>query len=242
MASKIKVDQLETVDGTGNITVNQPLSGSGAGLTSLPAANLTGSLPAISGASLTGILPAVGTSGNVLTSTGSAWASSAVATAGFTLGTEQATTSGTTKDFTGIPAGTKMIVVMIEGVSSSTAGWEGFVRIGDAGGIESSGYVGLHQTIDAYPRPSSIYEATAGSGIRLHDTSITDAGDALHGHVVLSLKDAANYTWTATGVLAQSTQQMTLVAVNKSLSAELTQVQVTCPQTFDAGSVNIMYQ
>ena len=55
MASKIKVDQLETVDGTGNITVNQPLSGSGAGLTSLPAANLTGSLPAISGASLTGI-------------------------------------------------------------------------------------------------------------------------------------------------------------------------------------------
>jgi hypothetical protein len=44
MASKIKVDQLETVDGTGNITVNQPLSGSGAGLTSLPAANLTGSI------------------------------------------------------------------------------------------------------------------------------------------------------------------------------------------------------
>jgi hypothetical protein len=46
MASKIKVDQLETVDGTGNITVNQPLSGSGAGLTSLPAANLTGVIPA----------------------------------------------------------------------------------------------------------------------------------------------------------------------------------------------------
>jgi len=79
MASKIKVNEIETVDGTGSITVNQPLSGSGAGLTSLPAANLTGSLPAISGASLTGILPAVGTSGNVLTSTGSAWASTAVA-------------------------------------------------------------------------------------------------------------------------------------------------------------------
>jgi hypothetical protein len=46
MASKIKVDQIETVDGTGSITVNQPLSGSGAGLTSLPAANLTGVIPA----------------------------------------------------------------------------------------------------------------------------------------------------------------------------------------------------
>ena len=46
MASKIKVNEIETVDGTGNITVNQPLSGSGAGLTSLPAANLTGVIPA----------------------------------------------------------------------------------------------------------------------------------------------------------------------------------------------------
>ena len=55
MASKIKVDELETVSGSGVITVNQPLSGSGASLTSLPAANLTGSLPAISGASLTGL-------------------------------------------------------------------------------------------------------------------------------------------------------------------------------------------
>jgi hypothetical protein len=55
MASKIKVDELETVSGSGVITVNQPLSGSGASLTSLPAGNLTGSLPAISGAALTGI-------------------------------------------------------------------------------------------------------------------------------------------------------------------------------------------
>jgi hypothetical protein len=61
MASKIKVDELETVSGSGVITVNQPLSGSGASLTSLPAANLTGTLPAISGANLTGI-----TTGKVL--------------------------------------------------------------------------------------------------------------------------------------------------------------------------------
>ena len=55
MASKIKVDELETVSGSGNIVLNNALSGSGASLTSLPAANLTGSLPAISGAALTGI-------------------------------------------------------------------------------------------------------------------------------------------------------------------------------------------
>ena len=55
MASKIKVDELETVSGSGNIVLNNALSGSGASLTSLPAANLTGTLPAISGASLTGV-------------------------------------------------------------------------------------------------------------------------------------------------------------------------------------------
>lgn len=55
MASTIKVDTITTPDGTGNISVDRPLSGSGAGLTSLPAANLTGALPAISGASLTDV-------------------------------------------------------------------------------------------------------------------------------------------------------------------------------------------
>ena len=55
MASTIKVDTIDTPDGTGNITVSRPLSGSGASLTSLPAANLTGTLPAIDGSNLTGV-------------------------------------------------------------------------------------------------------------------------------------------------------------------------------------------
>jgi hypothetical protein len=59
MTSTLKIDTITTLDGTGNITVDRPLAGSGAGLTSLPAANLTGALPAISGASLTN-LPAGG--------------------------------------------------------------------------------------------------------------------------------------------------------------------------------------
>ena len=45
MASTIKVDTITTPDGTGNISVDRPLSGSGAGLTSLPAANISGVIP-----------------------------------------------------------------------------------------------------------------------------------------------------------------------------------------------------
>jgi hypothetical protein len=70
MASKIKVDTLETADGTGSIALSNQLSGmtvaslpttgtlpalSGANLTALASANLTGALPAISGASLTNL-------------------------------------------------------------------------------------------------------------------------------------------------------------------------------------------
>jgi len=56
MASTIKATNISTPDGTGNITVDRPLSGSGASLTSLPAANLTGTLPALDGSALTAVL------------------------------------------------------------------------------------------------------------------------------------------------------------------------------------------
>jgi hypothetical protein len=54
--SKVSADKLQGQTGT-TITIESghSLSGSGAGLTSLPAANLTGTLPAISGASLTSL-------------------------------------------------------------------------------------------------------------------------------------------------------------------------------------------
>jgi len=45
LASTIKVTNIDTPDGTGNITVDRPLSGSGASLTNLPAGNLTGTIP-----------------------------------------------------------------------------------------------------------------------------------------------------------------------------------------------------
>jgi hypothetical protein len=55
MVSTVKVSNITTPDGTGNVTFDRPLSGSGASLTSLPAANLTGTLPALDGSALTGV-------------------------------------------------------------------------------------------------------------------------------------------------------------------------------------------
>jgi hypothetical protein len=94
MASKIKVDQIETVDGTGSITVNQPLSGSGAGLTSLPAANITGVIPAANlGTGTASSTTFLNGSGAYSEAGGGAWTvitstsiSSAVTTVNFTTG------------------------------------------------------------------------------------------------------------------------------------------------------------
>jgi len=77
MAAKLKVDQIESVDGSSNITLNQSVT-MASGKT-LPAASLTGTLPAINGASLTGIdaLPTQSShNGKYLTTNGSAasWA------------------------------------------------------------------------------------------------------------------------------------------------------------------------
>jgi len=65
LASTIKVTNIDTPDNTGNITVDRPLAGSGASLTSLPAANLTGTIAAISGANLTALNATQLTSGTL---------------------------------------------------------------------------------------------------------------------------------------------------------------------------------
>ena len=77
MAAKLKVDELESVDGSTNLILNNSVTM--ATNKTLPAASLTGTLPAINGASLTGIdaLPTQSShSGKFLTTNGSAasWA------------------------------------------------------------------------------------------------------------------------------------------------------------------------
>jgi hypothetical protein len=153
-----------------------------------------------------------------------------VAGGGFTLGTEIATTSGTSHTFTGIPSGTTMIVITFEGTSlGSTADMD--VTIGDSGGLETSGYLG------GGVRDSTVVNSTGEFLINCG----SDADDLLHGHMILALKDSSNFTWTETHIFINATNTTPhFGSGSKSLSAELTQVSIS-GGTFDAGSVNIMY-
>lgn len=188
---------------------------------------------------------AAGTSGNYLKTQGSGanptWA--AVATSGVTLGTPVASTSGTSIDFTSLPAGTKRITVNFIGVSTNGTSIPQ-IQIGDSGGVEASGYTSL----------AASYVATGGANINTSTAGFTLKGFAvaatntLHGSVVLTLENSTNNTWSAFGVLHNSTAavDVTHLSGSKSLSpGPLDRVRITTAggtDTFDAGEINITYE
>ena len=177
---------------------------------------------------------ATGDDGQVLTSAGAgAQPAFEALSAGFTLATEQATTSGTSITFGSIPSGTKMIVIMFEGVSITSTN-ELNVTIGDSGGLETSGYVSIcNQELDS---ASYMGVSTAEFVVR----SIA-AANLMSGHMILTLKDSSNFTWISSHMARTANNSIVYGGGHKSLSAELTQVSLS-GGTFDAGSVNIMYQ
>jgi hypothetical protein len=152
-----------------------------------------------------------------------------------TLQTEQATTSGTTKDFT-IPAGTKRVVVMLVGVSTN-GGTDYLVRLGDVGGIEATGYVST--ATDVVPDPTVTTTSTTGFVI----TAGVAASDTWRGRFELSLEDASDFTWVGSGSMLMGTTKHVVSTGHKALSQELTTVRLTSitPNTFDAGAVNVQH-
>jgi hypothetical protein len=179
---------------------------------------------------------AVGTATHVLTSNGAGAAPTfQAAGGGFTLGTAVATTSGSQALFGSIPAGTKVIHISLAGASSSgTAAWD--VTIGDAGGLETSGYVGSANDFDATSVKTPV-RPTANWAI----FGITAAASLYHGTVTLTLENASTFTWTMQGIITEDQPIRCFSAGSKSLSAELTQVAVNTAGTFDAGAINITY-
>jgi hypothetical protein len=211
----------QRADGTPIVTV--PVTKGGTGLATLTANNVI-----LGNGTSTPNFVAPGTSGNVLTSDGTTWNSSASA-GGSTLLTEQATTSGTTKDFT-IPAGAKRIFVMLNGVSMSTAVQIG-IQLGDSGGVETSGYSARY-TGPTAGTASTLFPCSSGSS----------SGETLTGTVTITRVNTT-HTWIASAVLAQDTATNGVITMggSKTTSAELTTVRLM-GGTFDAGSVNVLYE
>jgi hypothetical protein len=202
--------------------------------------NKTLTAPTIASANLTTALTlagAAGNSGQVLTSAGTGAAPTwATPSGGFTLGTPVATTSGTSIDFTGIPAGVKQIVISFNGVSTNGTS-EKSIQLGDAGGIETSGYNCTSMRLEG----AGISPTSSTGGFEINSVLI---GDTIIGSVILTLENSSTNAWAITGVLGHTSASQFTLAGRKSLSAVLDRVRLTTAggvNTFDAGEINIAY-
>jgi len=175
---------------------------------------------------------ATGSSGQILTSQGAGAAPVfASVAANITLATRQATTSGSAIDFTGIPAGTKRINILFAGVSTNGSA-QLLVTIGDAGGLETSGYL------------SSISYGTASASTTAAFLAIdaNAASEIWSGTMTMHLANAATYSWVSSSILADAGAVTRIQGGSKSLSAELDRLQIKTTDTFDAGTINISYE
>lgn len=155
---------------------------------------------------------------------------------GIESGTAVASTSGTSIDFTSIPAGTTQITINFTDVSLSVNSIP-LVQIGDSGGVETSGYSSVGVELDASPAV-----ANSSAGFLLGGAS--NFSNSRHGTIILTLIDASTFTWAATGGFSYSTTALQLTGGSKSLSAELDRVRITSvsgSDTFDLGKINITY-
>jgi hypothetical protein len=152
-------------------------------------------------------------------------------------GTNTATTSGTTKDFTSIPSWVKRITVMFNGTSSAGA-TAMIVQIGTGGTPASTGYI---STTSNLPNGVAPQNATGTAGFTFN----ASAASTFYGTMNLYLLDPSTNTWAATHVVARGDSAATMLGGGtKTLSGVLDIVRITATNgtdAFDAGSVNIMY-
>jgi len=210
------------------------LSGDSSGTITLAAPAVAGSntitLPAQTGTSavLSSAISAVGqipfsTDGSTLTPT-----------AKIVSGTVQATTSGTSITFTGIPSWVKRITVMFQGVSTSgTSSY--LIQIG-SGSVTNTGYLGASAITGG-----SVAGANYTTGFGIYSTASTQI---YYGQMTIVLISGNSYV--SSHALGRSDSNYIVTGGSAvTLSGALDRVVLTTvngTDTFDAGSVNILYE
>jgi len=158
------------------------------------------------------------------------------------LDTEAASTSGTSVSFTSIPTWVKKITVMFIGVSTNgTSNLQ--IQLGDAGGIETSGYIS-----NAFGANNSGVIGTTSSAITTGFLlmSVNAAAATWHGSVIINLEDASDFSWVCQGALTRGdTGTAFSCSGYKATSAALDRISITTvngTDAFDAGAINVLYE
>jgi hypothetical protein len=153
---------------------------------------------------------------------------------GITSGTAVASTSGTSIDFTSIPSWVKRITVMFSGVSTNGTSVP-LIQLG-SGSVQTTGYTSIGT---GFAGSIGTTDYTTGFGI-------SDAGSAAYtysGSFVLCL--LSSNIFDGNGIFRRTATNGCLGAGSVTLSGTLDRIRITTvngTDTFDAGSINILYE
>jgi len=150
-------------------------------------------------------------------------------------GTAVASTSGTSIDFTGIPSWAKRIIVMFSGVSTNGTSVVQ-IQLGTSSGPTTTGY------------SSASFSYNSGTGATSTTGLVVDQAVAATNtrYGLITIATLGSNVWVSQGILQMtSSLSVTPSTGGVTLGAVLDRVRITTvngTDTFDAGSINIMYE
>lgn len=152
-----------------------------------------------------------------------------------TLATAVASTSGTAIDFTNLPPWVKRITVMFQGTShSATANI--LVQLGTGSTTyTTSGYIA--SSVNCENAGNTTISSTSGFVVFTSAAAVT-----ISGHMIIT--NISGNNWVSSHSTKRNTTNLVFGGGDVSLGAVLTAVRITTSSTdtFDAGTVNILYE
>ena len=178
-----------------------------------------------------------GSDGNILGTDGSgnlSWVNGRM-----TIGTAKPSTSGSNIDFsptdgTGIPSWAKRVTVILNEVSLSASA-NLLVQLGTSGGLNTNGYASTSTSA-----ATTVGTVSSASGFII---SFGATAVMMSGHLLLT--KVSGDTWIGSHVCGRSDAASTRFGGGSiTLGGTLTQLRITSTSTdtFDAGSINILYE
>jgi hypothetical protein len=144
--------------------------------------------------------------------------------------------SGSSVDFTSIPSWVKRITVVLDQVSYASGTNNGVIRIG-SGSLATSGYVGSSTSIADTPTVT-ISSVTNGFG----NLATSAAGTTMTG--TFTITNITGNTWVCSGSYQRiGDARIQFMNFSVSLGGALDMLSlVATTSTFDAGTINILYE
>jgi len=133
----------------------------------------------------------------------------------------------------------KRITVMLVGVSTAAAGVVR-IRVGTSSGLVTTGYAGGLMTNTT--TPTNAVTALSSSPEGIGGFATTDGTTLVNGSYVIT--NVTGNTWSASGMIYRTNDSIAVYSNgNIALASTLDRVSVVATtSSFDAGSINILYE